>query len=246
MIHRDDRDGIAVLRMEHGKANVFDVELIDDLRRAFAGATDARAVVLTGTGAIFSAGVDLFRIVNGGADYVKQFLPAFAAVLHEVFAFERPVVAAVNGHAVAGGCILACACDHRVMAAGSGRIGVPELLVGVPFPTLAIEIVRYVVPSHHAQELVYTGRTCEPDEAKARGLVDQVVPAEQVNDRAFEVASALARIPSDAFAVTKRALRAPAIERIVGDPSAEHIRELWMSNGTRAAIQAYLDRTLKK
>lgn len=246
MIHHDTRDGISVLRMEHGKANAFDVEFVDDLRRAFAAVKDARAVVLTGTGSIFSAGVDLFRVLDGGADYVKRFLPGFSEVLHEVFAFERPVVAAMNGHAIAGGCILACACDHRIMAAGSGRIGVPELMVGVPFPTLAIEIVRYVVPSHHAQELVYTGRTCEPAEALARGLVDRVVPPEQVLDAACEAAAALARIPAATFAITKRALRAPAIARIVGDAAAEHIKEIWMADETRAAIRAYLDRTLKK
>ncbi len=94
MIHRQDRDGVAVLRMEHGKANAFDLELSDDVRRALVTARDPRAVILTGTGSIFSAGVDLFRILKEGPAYTSRFLPAFDAMLQELFAFDRPVVAA--------------------------------------------------------------------------------------------------------------------------------------------------------
>src|SRR5262245_20876014 len=86
------------------------------------------AVLITGQAQIFSAGVDLVRVVEGGAAYVRQFLPALGASLHAVFACSKPVVVAVNGHAIAGGCILACAADYRVMARGPGRIGIPELI----------------------------------------------------------------------------------------------------------------------
>ena len=134
MIHREDRDGIAVLRIEHGKANTLDMELCDAVVEAFEDANDARAVVLTGTGRIFSAGVDLFRVLEGGASYVDAFVPAMCRAFERLFVHPAPVAAAANGHAIAGGCLLVAAADQRLMAAGSARIGIPELQVGVPFP----------------------------------------------------------------------------------------------------------------
>ena len=85
------------------------------------------------------------------------------------------MVAAVNGHAIAGGCVIARAADARLMAEGAGRIGVPELLVGVPFPAAALEVVRFAVPREKVQSLIYTGRTLSAEEALGAGLVDEVV-----------------------------------------------------------------------
>src|SRR5262245_6657115 len=130
MIERTDEDGVAVLRLAHGRANAMDAELCDALTEAMAQAASARAVVLTGTGGIFSAGVDLKRLLGGGRAYLDAFLPSWSRMFERVFFHPAPVVAAVNGHAIAGGCVLAAAADRRVMASDAGRIGVTELLVG--------------------------------------------------------------------------------------------------------------------
>src|SRR5262249_58457001 len=95
-----------------------------------------------GTGRIFSAGVDLLRLSEGGASYVRKFLPALCAMFAAVFSHAAPVVAAINGHAIAGGCVLACAADRRLVAREGGRIGVAGLLVGGPFPPGPLEIMR--------------------------------------------------------------------------------------------------------
>ena len=144
MIHSSDRDGARWLRMESGKVQALDLELVMDLRAAIgaARADDAPPVVLTGTGTSFSAGVDLFRVVREGEPYVSRFLPALADLLLDLFTYPGPLVTAINGHAVAGGALIAWCGDLRVMADGKGRIGVPELRVGVPFPAVAIEILR--------------------------------------------------------------------------------------------------------
>ena len=107
------------------------------------GAQAKSALVITGQGKIFSAGVDLKRLSKEGAAYIRKFLPALDKLYDAVFFHPKPVVAAVNGHAVAGGAVLACCADRRIMARAGGRIGVTELLVGVPFPALAFEIVRF-------------------------------------------------------------------------------------------------------
>ena len=171
MIDSDMINDVAVLTMSHGRANALDIEFCDalaarflDLRKA-----DAKAIVLTGQGRIFSAGVDLKRLSAGGAAYVRQFLPALHRLYEAAFFFPKPVVAAVNGHAIAGGCVLACCADRRIMARQDARIGVTEILVGVPFPALAFEIVRFAVPPRYLPEFTLFGATYAGDEALRRG-----------------------------------------------------------------------------
>jgi enoyl-CoA hydratase len=124
---------------------------------------------LTGTGSIFSAGVDLFRITRDGPDYVRTVVPLLSRVLCKLFAFRMPVVAALNGHAIAGGCVIALAADVRLMAERAGKIGVPELLVGVPFPAAALEVVRFAVPRDKLQSLIYSGELSWPRRLWRRG-----------------------------------------------------------------------------
>jgi enoyl-CoA hydratase len=249
MIETATFDDVLLLRLAHGKASAFDIELLDELQRRFDGAASsgARAIVLTGTGGIFSAGVDLFRLTKEGRPYVERFVPLLSAMLESLFMVPVPVVSAVNGHAIAGGFILNAAADYRIMAAGNGRIGVTELLVGVPFPALAFEIVRFATPSHHVEELVYTGKTVLPDEALAKGLVDEVVDATSLQERALTVARQLAAIPPKAFAIVKRQLRSPFVAR-----ARELAREdrqsldIWADPATHEHIRGYLERTVAK
>jgi enoyl-CoA hydratase len=139
------------------------------------------------------------------------------------------------------------AADYRLLADGSGRLGVPELLVGVPFPAIALEVVRFAVPRQHVQALVYTGRTPTPREALAQGLVDEVVEPAALMDRAREVADQLGRIPPDNFALAKRQLRAEVVERAARFPEADaRALEIWASPETHARIRDYLAKTIKK
>jgi enoyl-CoA hydratase len=135
MIEVTHQRDVAILTMVHGKANALSTAFCDALVAGVRDASAARAIVITGKGHIFSAGVDLPLLLDGGPTYVREFLPALHRLYETVFFHPKPIVAAINGHAVAGGCVLACATDRRVMATGGGRIGVTELLVGVPFPS---------------------------------------------------------------------------------------------------------------
>jgi enoyl-CoA hydratase len=242
------RDNVSVVRIEHGKANALDVELIRDLSAALRQLRERStgAAVLTGTGGIFGAGVDLFRVINGGDAYASEFVPGLASFLAELFDYPLPLVAAINGHAIAGGCIVACACDYRIMAEGKGTIGVPELLVGVPFPSVAIEILRFAVPPDELQALVYTGRTCGAEEAVRRGLVNEMVPADQLLERARQLAQQFAAIPAPVFTATKRTLRSDVAARLRGDRTLDEVVRQWSSPGTRDHIQQYLERTVRK
>jgi len=240
---------ITVLRMRHGKANALDVAFCEALADGFEqeAASTSLGVVLTGDGSIFSAGVDLKQLLDGGPAYVRRLLPALARALEALFNHPKPVVAAINGHAIAGGCILACASDRRLMPPLAGRIGVPELRVGVPFPPLALEIMRYAVPARHLADMVIGGATFDPPTAKDLGLIDEIVEPDDLQPRALAEVGALAQPGLGTFGVTKAQLRRPALdraregERIFGAA----IERLWTSPGSRAAIRDYVERNLK-
>jgi enoyl-CoA hydratase/carnithine racemase len=243
-------DGIAVLTLKHGKANTLDLEFCEALAARFNDlrGAEAKAVVLSGEGKIFSAGVDLIRVNAGGADYVREFLPALHRLYQAVFFHPKPVVAAVNGHAAAGGAVLACCADRRIMADGGGRIGVTELLVGVPLPALAFEAVRFAVPPRHLPESLLTGATYAAGVALQRGWVDEVVEPATLMTRALEAARALAALSPPAFAQTKKQIRQAVSERYAqsGVATDKAVTEIWVAPETLARIRDYVARTLKK
>lgn len=249
MIERDDRDGIRLLRLAHGKVSAMDLELGEALVAEMrdAAAAPISAVIVTGSGSSFSAGVDLYRIVKNGPEYGKRFLPVLDAFLEAALTLPKPVIAAVNGHAIAGGCILAACCDHRIMVDGSGRIGIPELAVGVPFPALPLQIMAARVSDAPLRDLVFTGRTVLADEAKALGLIDEKCPAGMLIERAMEVAHRLASISPAAFALTKEAFYTPILERArsLSDLNAR-VATVWTQPHTYDTIRRYLERTIKK
>ena len=247
MIERDETDGIVTLRLAHGKASALDVELLQALSAELDAAADARALVLTGTGSIFSAGVDLFRMTGEGEEYVRRFFPLLTDCVRRLFVYPRPMVVAANGHAIAGGGLMIMTGDYRLMAEGSARVGVPELLVGVPFPAAPLEVVRWAVRPELLQTLVYGGRTFTPEEALAQGLVDEVAPADALLDRAREAAAQLAALPPEVFRITKQRLRGNAAERMArGADYDERALALWCASETHDRIRAYLAKTVRR
>jgi enoyl-CoA hydratase len=248
MIDLQINDGIAVITIKHGKANALDVELCDGVVKCFNDlrSSAARAVVVTGRGRIFSAGVDLLQVSAGGADYVRKLLPALHRLYDAVFFHPKPVVAAINGHAIAGGCVLACCADRRIMGRAGGRIGVTELLVGVPFPALAFKAVRFAVPRRYLSEFTFGGATYDVDAALERGWVDEVAEADALMERAIAAARKLARLSPAAFAQTKRQLRQDVADRVErsGAMTDQIVTEIWTE--ALGYIHDYVARTLNK
>jgi enoyl-CoA hydratase len=245
MIERDDVDGVAIVRLAHGPVNALDLELLTAITATFLELDESphRAIVFTGAGRAFSAGVDLWRAVNGGVEYLRAFVPALVETFETVFNTGKPVVAAVNGHAIAGGCILVSACDHRLMAAG--RIGVTELLVGVPFPISALEILTHAIGPQRTREAVLSGATYECEAALGMGLIDEVVASDHLLERAVSVADRLATtVPADTYRLTKHQLRVVVNERLRRlrpDYDPQTMR-LWESRATDGTIRGYMER----
>lgn len=250
MIERISRGGIETVRMNDGKVNAFDFELANELEAVFReiAEDESDAVILTGSGRTFSAGVDLFRVLEEGPDYTARFIRALDSMFRTVFEFPKPLVTAVNGHAIAGGCLLAISGDVRIMAEGNGRIGVPELMVGVPFPVYALEMVSLTLKGRALDQFLYTGTLAVPVVARDAGLVDRIVAIDDLESTAMEEAVRLAAIAPAAFRRTKLQLRSRAsraVEALGSDPDRETV-EIWSSAPTRSSIRSYLERTIRK
>ncbi|HSG98702.1 MAG TPA: enoyl-CoA hydratase/isomerase family protein, partial [candidate division Zixibacteria bacterium] len=205
MFELTTQDSVITLTMAHGKANALDLEFCRALTEQFFSLSETDgAVILTGRGHIFSAGVDLKRVLADGAPYAREFLAALDELCKTLLTFDRPLLGALNGHAIAGGCVLAQACDFRVMAQGKGRIGVPELQVGVPMPVYVTEVMRQALSPAHFARVCYRGHTYTPGRALELGLVDALAEPEELMSVAQAEAAALAALSSAAFRLCKR------------------------------------------
>ncbi len=241
---------IEILRMQSGAANVMDLDFCLELTKTFRELekSSSRAIVLTGQGKIFSAGVDLPKMLEGGPEYIRRFLPVLSELIASFAFCPKPLVAAVNGHAIAGGCLLACTADRSLMADGKGQIGVPEMRVGVTFPVVLIELMRAKINPAFFPEIVQGGATYAPQDALQRGLVDEVVEPDQLLSEAIHAAESYAALRPEAFAFTKRQVRQPMREAIEARSEIQDAEcfAFWETQETLAAIRAFVDKTLKK
>ena len=210
--------------------------------------SDSKAIILTGHGAIFSAGVDLVQLLNGGSKYIREFLVSLEQLLETLFFCPKPVISAINGHAIAGGCVIACCADYRLMSQGKGRIGVPELRVGVPFPVIIMELMRAKVGRGAFEEIVLGGATFKADMAKQKGLIDEVVDEEDLMEQAMRQAQSLADIRPEVFSFSKQQARQPVREATDARNKLQRdaINSIWESDQTQEAIRDYMAKTFKK
>jgi enoyl-CoA hydratase/carnithine racemase len=206
----EDRDGLALVRIDRPPANAMTPDLLEAMIAAVEElASDApRAVVLAGREGFFSAGADLKVVPTLGPEDLGRMARGINAMAAGWYAFPRPVVCALTGHAIAGGMVLALCGDHRV-ASQAGRYGLTEARAGIPYPTVAIAVVRSELSPAAARRLSLGAELVDADQARLTGLVDEVVEPGGVLDRAFERAAELAEVV--AYAAVKAQLRAPGI-----------------------------------
>jgi enoyl-CoA hydratase len=224
-----DAEDVHVVRIEHGKANAIDSRLVaflsSELDRAME--TGKRAVVLTGKKGFFSAGLNLKELPEDRAG-MASFLADFEAMGQKLIELPLPLVVAVNGHAIAGGCIIASAGDVRVGASGDYRIGVSEVTLGVVFPAFAFEIMRETLAPRAAAEVLLAGKLLTPEEAVEAGILHRIVAPEALLGEATSIARELGAKPELAFRHSKLALRAPMVRRI--EATREEAHELFLDS----------------
>ena len=229
-------DGVTVLRLDRPPVNALDTQLNEAIAAAFGALSGP--VVLTGTGRCFCAGVDLRAILDGDETDTRRFLDSLVSCFLAVFDYPGPVVAAVNGHALAGGCVIAMAADVRYMSAG--LIGITEIAVGVPFPVSAIEICRHVMGATTTTAAL-GGAAVPTEDAMRLGWIDAVVEPGRLLDVATDRARQLGALSPAAYAFTKEQLHRPARGAIT-DGAAEDARAFssWADEDTRARVAAFV------
>jgi enoyl-CoA hydratase/carnithine racemase len=236
------QEGIAELRLERGKVNALNEPLVDELSCCLsdlASDSQVRGILLTGSGKFFSFGFDIPEFMGASKEAFARYLEKFTALYRDLFAHPKPVVAAINGHAVAGGCMLATACDVRVMARESGKIGLNEIGFGSSLFAGSLAMLRFWIGGRRAQEVVYGGALYTAEQALALGLVDAAVPADALLDEARRrLQEHAARSPA-AFHSIKRLLREPILEEMQRREatSLREFVEIWYSPETRRELE---------
>ena len=226
----ENRDGVRVVRMEFGHGNAMNQKMLDSLAIGLSDGA-SQPTVLTGEGNIFSAGLDLVTLDRFDRADLEKFLTRFSATMIQILTAPYPLVAAVNGHAVAGGCVLALACDYRVGTEGEFKIGMTELSHGLPLPAVASEIPRGALTPQTYRTVVMSGVLMEPEIAKQVGIFDMVnKDADSCIDQACVLAQKHGKSP-EAFAGVKAAVVAPIVNAIktLREPLDHRFLDIWFS-----------------
>ena len=207
----EDHDSLAVIRLNNGVTNAISPALAEDLCAAVKQVQGRfRGVVLAGGEKFLSIGFDLPGLLQLDRDGVTEFYYNFNRAALALFTLPLPTTCAIAGHATAGGTILALTCDYRFAATGKKLMGLNEVKLGVPVPYLADLILRQIVGDRAATEILYLGELMPASEAAQRGLVDEILPQDEVEDRALEKVAKLAALPRPAF----EAIKANRVEAI--------------------------------
>jgi enoyl-CoA hydratase len=236
-------DDVVVLKVEGGKANAMTPELLDTLERMIDGfeRSPAAAAVLTGYERYFSGGLALTHIIDYDVVAMRGFIEQFSRAMTRVFACTKPIVAAVNGHAIAGGCVLALMCDWRIAVDDPAiRIGLNETQLGIGMPAIVVESLRLAVPPASIVPIAYEGTLFTPAQALELGLVHELAPEADLLARATGRAQIFAERPQPAVAQVKRALRAPSLETIarIADQETARWLDTWFSPEAQARLRA--------
>lgn len=247
-IQVEDRDGVRILSLSRGKANAIETEFATALHRAAIEAQEdpaVRGVVLTSASPrIFCGGFDLPVLAKADAATFGRFIRTFETLFFDLFLFGKPLVAALTGHAVAGGALIAATADFRFAAEGSGRIGLPEANLGVHVPRYCLEAMRASVGERALTRWALGGDTIPFSEAKELGAIDRIVPAGDLLTVAVAEASRLGTAPSEVYAAIKRDLRGAAFAQarsVVVDGRKAFV-DSWFSETGQRGIAATLSR----
>jgi enoyl-CoA hydratase len=231
--------GVRLLTLDRPPANAEDESLLTDLSTALdraAGDAAVRAVVLTGHGRFFSGGFDLSGARREGEPLVVM-TTLFRDVHVKLLTLPKPTVAMMNGHAIAGGLVLVLACDYRLGLDGDYKIGLNEVAIGASFPKVALEIVRLRLTHPRAAELLLGAALYPASQALRLGVVDELLPAEKLEDTVMRRAARMGAFPREAYAHTKQALVAQTVARVLAETPDEAARaaSIWQTEESRAA-----------
>jgi len=245
------KDRLALITLNRAKSNALNREMItelDDMLRNIENDSNIGGVVITGRGHFFSAGLDLIELYGYNEEEIAAFWVLFLQFTARITAFKKPLVAAVNGHAPAGGCIIALACDARVMAEGNYIIGLNEVPVGIIVPDSIFNLYAFWLGKGNASRSLLEGKLFSPGEAVNIGLVDELVNPDSIMTAAERKIRKYMALEPNTWQQSKLNIRKELIAA-TGTPQPdmlETVLKQWWSPATRAILKMLIDNLQKK
>lgn len=244
----EHQDYVAILSLNHGITNPLNLSMLTELAERLSQLKedpDVHSLVLTSVSdKFFSIGFDIPALYDLPEKDLAIAYRAFNQLCLDLYTFPKPTVAALKGHAIAGGTILALTCDYRYIAMGHKLMGLNEIKLGVPVPYLADLILKQVVGARIARDMVETGDLYSPDQLAEIGLVDGVYRVDQVLPQALEWANSLGEHPQEVYALIKN----NRVEKIIQDfkqrskEKEEQFVNCWYSPAARERLKAAMEK----
>lgn len=234
---------IAIVELDHGVTNAINPTLVNELAETLQKTredSDVHSLVLASANdKFFSIGLDISALFELTREEFGSFYRAFNRACLDLYTLPKPTIAAISGHAIAGGCILALCCDYRFIAQGRKLMGLNEIKLGVPVPYPGHCILQQLVGTRAARQMMESGEFYEPERLLQMGAVDLVVPPERVRTNSLEKAAVLGAFPRAAFGMIKRS-RIEAVETQIRTNLPEKERffiERWYSDEARGRLK---------
>lgn len=244
-------DRIATITMHRGRSNALNREMVtelDDMFKNISADDNIGAVILTGNAPFFSAGLDLIELYNYNEEESRSFWTLFLKFSGNMVAFKKPIIAAISGHSPAGGCVMALACDARIMAEGQFVIGLNEVPVGIIVPNSIFQLFSFWVGKREASRSLLTGKLYTPEEALKVGLVDELVKYDSLLITAQRKLKKILEFDSNTWQQSKLNIRKDLIEAVNSDPTEDldKLLKQWWAPETRNILKTILENLQRK
>ncbi len=243
LIKVEYHSNVSILRLAREITNAINLALINTLAgrlREMRTSTDVHGIVITSSNdKFFSIGFDIPELITLSKDVFREFYHSFNQLCLDMYTFRKPMIAAITGHAVAGGCILTLCCDYRLIAKGKKLMGLNEIKLGVPIPYPADCILQELVGYRNARDIVDSGEFFLPEKSLEMGVVDEVLPLEQVVPVAIQKAKLLGAMPHKGFEQIKQN-RTEKVETRIRNDLAEKEKffiECWYTQDARQRLK---------
>ncbi len=241
-ISSDQHEEVFIITLSRGKVNAINEELVSELSEILKKLEydiKCKSIIITGSGSFFSFGFDIPEFLNYSKEEFFRYLSTFNDLIKQIFMYPKPVVSSINGHCIAGGCIIAIATDYRIMNNERAKISINEIKFGSTLFSSAVEILKYTVGMRNAEKILLSGEMYRAEDAQKNGLVDEICSKDQLMGRSIEVARGYSVKESKAFESLKRMSRINKLETIkrYEEHSLKEFTEVWYSEQTRENLK---------
>lgn len=245
------KDHLALITLNRGRSNALNREMItelNDMLNSIASDQNIAGVIITGKENFFSAGLDLIELYNYSEAEAESFWHLFLDFIANITSFRKPLVAAINGHSPAGGCVIALACDYRIMAEGKAIIGLNEVPVGIIVPNSIFHLYSFWIGNAQASRSLLEGKLFTPEEALQIGLVDELVNPESILTTAERRIRKYMGMERNTWEQSKLNIRKDLIAatRANQDEALALMLKQWWAPSTRSILKTIIDNLQKK